>query len=101
MVKDRMSVPLEEQETNVTLCPINREVAEVYTSTPNMIKKLYKWADEYPDQVEIISDDGWGINVEVPSSWVTLKPYKKRFMSEEQKKAAAARLAAIREKRPQ
>lgn len=99
MLKDRMSVPPEEQETSIIICPIDKDTASVYTSTPAMIRKIYKWADEYPDQVKIISDDGYGVIVEVPVSWASLKPYKKRVMTEEQKQAAAARLAALRERK--
>ena len=99
MIKERVSVPFEEQETNITICPIDKNIASVYTCVPNMIRRLYKYAVDYPEQVDVISDDGYGVMVEMPSSWVSVKPYKKRIMTEEQKQAAAARLAASREKR--
>lgn len=99
MLKDRMSVSLEEQETNITLSPMDKGTALIYTCVPNVIRWLYKWADEYPDQVVIRKDDGWGVDAEIPAEWVSFKPRKKRVMSEEQRAAAAARLAAARERK--
>ena len=99
MLKERKRVSLEEQETTITLSPGDKNAAMVYTCVPHMIKRIYQYARDYPDQVMIYADDGYGVDAELPASWGSLKPRRKRTMSDEQKQAAAARLAAARERK--
>ena len=73
-------------------------------SQKKWINKLKKLAVDYPDDVEILSGDGEfdepPIVAHVPSSWFKFSPPKKgRVFTDEEKRAAAARLAEAREKR--
>lgn len=99
MLNERKTVPQEEQETIINLSPADKGKAIVYTCVPNMVKRLYQYAGEYPGQVKVIADDGYGVDASIPAGWVTVKPRKKREMSEEQRQAAVARLAAARERK--
>ena len=99
MLNERKTVPQEEQETIINLSPGDKGRAIAYTCVPNMVKRLYQYASDYPGQVQILADDGYGVDASIPASWVTVKPRKKREMSEEQRQAAVARLAAARERK--
>ena len=96
MIPPRKSVSMEEQETNITLCPLDED-ATVYSCVPAVVKRIYKYAAEYPDKCRIDHDDGYGVICYVPPDWISFKPRKKRQMTEEQRAASAARLAAMRE----
>ena len=78
MLKERKRVSLEEQETTITLSPGDKNAAMVYTCVPHMNKRIYQYARDYPDQVMIYADDGYGVDAELPASWVSLKPRRKR-----------------------
>lgn len=53
-----------------------------------------------PDEVEIVAENEDGsILAHLPYSWMRIVPKKKVVMSEEQKRAAAERMRAARERR--
>lgn len=93
---ERKSVSLEEQETSISLSPLDK-FAEVYSCEPTVVKRLYKYAEEHPDVCRITMDDGYGVTCEMPKEWIKYKPVAKRVMSEEQRAVTAARLRAMAE----
>jgi len=79
------------------------KVAGVTFSQRKWINKVKKYAEDYPDDVviEAENDDG-SIFAKIPVSWFKMSPPKKgREFTEEEKAAAAERLALAREKRKQ
>ena len=95
---ERKFVSLDEQETVINMEPRNRE-AEIYSCDPKVVKKLTRYLQENPEDCHLISDDGYGICVKVPVSWIKYRPVKKRVMTDEQKAAAADRLRSARANR--
>ena len=96
----RTAVSLEEQETTINIYPSPvQDYADVYSCTPSMIKKLRKFAAEYPDEVRIEKEDDIGMFVQVPARWIQIRRPKQMHMSEEQREAAAARLQEARRKK--
>lgn len=94
---DKISTPLEEQETIINISPNQVSVtASVYSSLQSHINKLWKLHEQYPDDVKIIRDDKYGTEFEVPRKWIKVKPPRK--VSEEQRLAAAERLARVRQR---
>ena len=92
---EKIGNPLDEQETVINIAPVQvREKAYVYTSIPHELNRLWKLHEQYPDEVEISTDDKYGTEFIVPRDWVKIKP--KRQLSEEQRRIAAERLAAYR-----
>lgn len=72
--------------------------ATFYSSESKYINMIYKLVKEYPEQVEIRSEDESGIVAHVPVSWFRVpKPPIKRQMSDEQRQMAAERLKKARE----
>jgi len=92
----RKSVPLDEQETSISIVP-DDDQAIVYSSVPTTVRRLYKYAEEHPDECKITNDDGYGCVCSMPVDWIRYQPRKKREMTEEQKAVAAARLRSARE----
>ena len=86
----------EEQETVVCIEYFPAKVY-AYSSKPNIIKRLKKWLQEYPDEVSLFHEDDYGAEVIVPESWIKIRPPRKR--SEEWKAQAQERLKQMREKR--
>ena len=74
---ERKSVSLEEQETSISLSPLDK-FAEVYSCEPTVVKRLYKYAEEHPDVCRITMDDGYGVTCEMPKAWIKYKPVAKR-----------------------
>lgn len=60
-------------------------------------RRLQKLAEEHPDEVVITEDDGCIMFAEVPKYYIKIRP--KRYVSEEQRQAAAGRLRQYREKK--
>lgn len=66
------------------------------------INKILRLKEKFPDEVEIVCgpDDNDGIILaHVPKSWLKVSPPKKVDYSEEQRAAAAERLAEARKKK--
>lgn len=80
---------------------LNEKTACVTFSQKRFVSKLKKYAQDYPEDVEIISenDDG-SICAHVPVSWFKFSPPRKgREFTEEEKQAAAKRLADARQRK--
>jgi imidazolonepropionase-like amidohydrolase len=74
--------------------------AVISTDEKKWVNKLYKLAEEYPNEVEIRSEykDGF-VTAHVPKEWVRVRPPAKREMTDEQKQAAAERLTQARKRK--
>lgn len=95
-----MRVSLEEQETTINIYPSPvQNYAEVYSCIPGMMKKLRKFAAEYPDEVRIEKEDDIGIFVQMPARWIQIRRPKQMHLTEEQREATAERLREARAKR--
>lgn len=91
---------LEEQEIVITMSGRTDKIS-VFTSYPHWIKRLDKYCEENPDawkctKVDTIDGEVAGKFYEGPKDLLKLQK-KKRYVSEEQRKASAERLAAYRE----
>lgn len=75
------------------------KVGVVTFSQKKWVNKLLKYAEEYPEDVEIISQNSDGsVYAFVPISWFKFSPPRKgREMTDEEKAAAAERLRKARE----
>ena len=93
----RKRVPLDEQETTVGISA-DSNLAMVYSCIPATMKKLYGFMEKYPDECTKEIDDGYGVAVMMPASWISIQPKKKRSLTEAQKEAARARLEKVRKK---
>ena len=86
------SIPLEEQETVINFFPAQvSKKAEIYTCMPNVMKQLRKHAKNRPDSVQITKDEGDALFATIDRSCIKFAP--KRKLSDEQRLAAAERLA--------
>ena len=85
-----------EQETTVNLYPskVCREV-EIYTSMPDMMKRLRKYAHDRPDCVRIDKDTGDELFATLDRACIRIAP--KRKLTDEQRRKAVERLAIARE----
>ena len=90
------TTPLDEQETCIVIEPL-KKTADVYSCVPNWVKKINKLSIN--DEVKVLHKDSLSIRVEVPQSWITIKPPCKRKLSEEQKAAARERMMKAQEAR--
>ena len=78
-----------------------QKIGSVTFTQKRMVSKIKKYAEEYPDEIEIIAenDDG-SIFAKVPVSWFKFSPPRKgREFSDEEKAEAAERLRIAREKK--
>ena len=93
----RSQYSLDEQETIINMMPSNvSKFAEVYTCIPGMIQRILKLHEEYPEDVAVVEGDDY-INATVPREWIKIQPKRKCTLTDEQKKANAERLAALRQ----
>ena len=96
----QIKVGLDEQETTINLYPKQvQDYAEVYSCIPTTMRKLRRMADSDPDLVRIVKEDGVGLFAQVPLSWIIIRKPKQVQLTDEQRAATAARLAAARAKR--
>lgn len=93
-MKVKVTTPTCDQETNINYGPVDGKMASFYTCLPRDLKRMWKLYEEYPDEVEIKADDKYGTEFMIPQAWVRIRPPRK--MSEEQRQAAAERLARAR-----
>lgn len=78
------------------------DYAEFTSCERKWVNKILKLKESNPDDVKITAhpDDNDGyIVAHVPKSWFKLSPPRTREMTDEQREAAAKRLADAREKR--
>lgn len=72
--------------------------ATFYSGESKYISMIHRLAEEYPEQVEIKSEDEGGVLAHIPVSWFRApKPPIKRQFTEEQKQASAERMRKARE----
>lgn len=96
-MKSKVSIPMEEQELHINYSPVEMDkLCEVYTTIPWMMKYLEKMVKNHPNECQLIKDDQYSYTARIPFKLV--KPRNPRQMSEEQRQAAAVRLAAARNK---
>ena len=89
----KVSTPLEEQETDIIILPNQvEERVSIYTSSSNMLTKLWKLHEQRPDELLVVKDDKYGTEFSAPRTWIKVKPPKQ--YSEEQKEKMRAVLAA-------
>lgn len=82
-------------ETNI-LRDGDHEYMEYGTSERKFVNQIRKSAEEHPDEVTIVKDDGNYIYVHVPLSWFRApRPPIKREFTEEQKAQMAERMRNI------
>ena len=87
---------IDEQETIINVFPKSlSDTAEIWTCIPNMIEKIIRLHEQYPGDVSVVVEDGCA-NATVPRGWIKIQPKRKCTLSEEQKRANAERLAALR-----
>ena len=88
-----MSLSKEEKETIITYDESNN-IAEIYTCSQNIIKKLDKLCEKYPDQYKIKNEDN--ISKTYITSKKLIKYSYKRILSEESKNKIRERLSNYR-----
>lgn len=87
----KISNPIDEQETSILILPNQiKSKVSVYSSIQATCNQILRLKDRFPDQVDIIRSDKYGMEFEVPRKWVTIRP--PRQMSEEQKQRLAQNL---------
>ena len=90
---DRAQIPKEEQETSIVIDPLAK-TATVYSCVPATIRRIESFRNE-PD-VEIISDDKYGITAKMPAKWIKIVKPQKREYTDEQRDALRERLEKAR-----
>ena len=87
-----------------TCCEYTDGTMWVSSDQQKIVWRVRKLKKLYPDQVRIIKqpeeNDGC-IYATVPAEWLAIAPPRRVNMTDEQKRVAAERLAAIREKQAQ
>ena len=80
---------------------LGNKVASVTFSQKKFVNKLKKYAEKYPNDVQIIAENEDGsICAHVPVSWFKFSPQRQgREFSEKEKAEAAERLRIAREKK--
>lgn len=74
------------------------ETASVFTYHTTLQNKLNELVGKNPDIKVTGQGEEW-VRYEVPKSWIKVNPPRKRDMTEEQRAAAAERLANARKKK--
>lgn len=84
------------KETSVDYIAGERKLSW-YTSDPKWMRKINFYMAEYPNEIKVDFKDDDGIQVSCPVSWFKPpKPPIKRNLTDEQKQAAADRMAKAR-----
>ena len=86
-------VSKDEQETVITISPVDK-TATVYSCVPSVVKKIESMCGD--DEVEVISNDKYGIKVRVPYKWIKISKPRKRECTDEQKAILKERLERAR-----
>lgn len=73
------------------------KIAYLSTSQDAMKRRIRRLAEEHPNEVEITSEDKYTLIAKIPKKYVRVSP--PRFVSEEQRIAAAERLKKYREQK--
>lgn len=95
----RKHYALDEQETHICVMPkVVSKDAEIFSCIPTMMDRLSKLYTEHADEMMLVEGDGF-VKATVPASWIKVSPKRKSVMTEEQRRAAAERLASYRKAR--
>lgn len=94
--EDKKPLPFEEQETVINI-DYEEDIAYVYSSHRPTVKKQQSLVENNSDEVSVIFDDSYGMQIAIPKKWVSFKAPKK--YSEEDKQKRSAQLAETRSKR--
>ena len=88
-------------EENVFEWLTGNTIASVTFSQRKYVNKLKKYAEQYPDEINIIAENKDGsICAHIPIKWFKFSPPRKgREFTDEERAAAAERLKAARSKR--
>ena len=89
------------KETGVNFTS-DEHCATFFSSERKWINKLLALSSQYPDDVQIVycPEDNHGMLVaHIPKTYLKISPPRKREMTDEQREAAAVRLAEARAKR--
>lgn len=70
--------------------------ATFFSSENKWVKKVRKYAEQRPDSVRITQDNDWGLIAQIPKSWLKISPPRRLNVTDEQRVAAAERLANAR-----
>lgn len=68
------------------------EYAYLYSAESKWIRKMKRWAEEFPDQVKVVIDNADGMEINMPTSWFKISPKRERNLSDEQRAAMSARM---------
>lgn len=75
-------------------------VVSVYTMQQKYIERIKRLKQQYPNDVTIVSQDEYGINVTVPAKWFKfVAPPRKCNLTEEQIAKRAENMKKAREKK--
>jgi hypothetical protein len=72
------------------------EYATFYSGEDKWKRKMRKYAEKYTDYVRITQDNDWGLIAQIPRTWLKVSPPRRLNMTDEQRAAAAERLANAR-----
>lgn len=87
---------LDEQETVIVFNPKQiSDKATVYTCISSVASKILKLKDEHPDSVNILTENKYGIEFEVPKDWIKIRPKKR--MSDKQRQEISERFRRPKE----
>ena len=95
-MKEKVTIPVDEQEFHVNYSPDMGDTCEVYATIPWAMKYLERMVTKYPNECRLVRDDKYSYTACIPFKLV--KPRAPRQISEEQRAAAAERLKAVRAK---
>ena len=92
-----MKLSLAEQETIINYDE-EQKTATVYTCRKSLQNRLLKIAEQRPTECKVVKTarEGAAIEFEVPKKWIKVSPPRVFTRTEEQKRAAAERLAKYR-----
>ncbi|MBR4235764.1 MAG: hypothetical protein IKR85_06845 [Clostridia bacterium] len=88
-----MAVSIDEMETTINFCTAETE-ARIYSSEPNMLKKLAKLAEE-SSEVTLKRRDHYGAIYVLPKSFIRIAPPRKVNMSVEQRQALRDKMRSM------
>lgn len=92
---EKVSVTPEERETGINITPYTKR-ARIYSSDPVMIRKIRTLLTENESVLHLVHEDRYGMEVEVPASWIKIAKPRNVNMSDEQRAACAERMKAWR-----
>lgn len=73
--------------------------ATFYTTEAKWMRKIKALQQDYPNDIKIINEDDETLLVHLPKSWMRIAPPRKMTLTDEQRAAAAERMANARKKK--